>query len=307
MTDRQKGVVTAESFLEYYQEINATLPADKDTYFVDMVMKTWKLYETVLQATPTHVEHLLSVMHEKIRQHTQTKEDEGKALMRAMRYVDMPTTGTLTLAQFAQLLTNLGCLLKSEDVQTLFTTFDTDGSGKLCCDRVANFFALRGSGNNPNVKPKFKVEAEPPNQVLLKVKKTLTERGTYGIRGLGILFRKIDVSGNRKVDRHEFAWAMKENGHTLSALEFERLFKYFDRNNDGVVDYDEFLRAIRGDLNERRKAIVHEVYCKLDRTGDGRVALDDLVGLYNVEKHPKVPRPLSGVVHRRTDDPQRNP
>lgn len=45
--------------------------------------------------------------------------------------------------------------------------------------------------------------------------------------------RRMDDSGNRKIDRAEFTWAMKENGHDLSKLELERLFKYFDRNNDG--------------------------------------------------------------------------
>ena len=287
-------MITAEGFLDYYHEINATLPADKDTYFVDMVMKTWKLYETALQATPVYVEKLVTLMHEKLRQRTFPKEDEGKALMRAMRYVDSKTTGTLTPEQFSKLLTNLGCLLKPDDVQTLFTTFDSDGSGKLCCDKLANFFALRGSGNNPNVKPKFKVEAEPPNQVLAKVKKTLVERGTYGIRGLGILFRKVDASASRKVNRHAFAWAMKENGHTLSALEYERVFKYFDRNEEGVIDYIQFLRGIRGELSERRKALVQDVYRKLDSTGTGRTTLDDLLAVYNVEKHPKVDRSFMG-------------
>lgn len=283
-----KDVVTAEGFAEYYRDVNATLPAEKDAYFVDLVSKTWSVYESTQYITPEHLQKLEATMYEKVRQRTNVAEDEGKAFMRAMRYVDSANTGALTLEQFAKVLANIGCGFKPEDVQALFARYDVDECGKVCCDKIANYFALKGSGNNPNVKPKFKVEAEPPNQVLQKVKKTLVERGTYGIRGLGILFRRIDASGNRKIDRHEFAWAMKENGHTLSALEFERLFKYFDRNSDGVVDYDEFLRGIRGELNERRREAVHEVFRKLDRTGDGRVALDDLVGLYNVESHPKV-------------------
>lgn len=44
-------------------------------------------------------------------------------------------------------------------------------------------------------------------------------------------------------------WGLRENGHDLSPSEFERIFKYFDKNNDGKVDYDEFLRGLRGDMN----------------------------------------------------------
>lgn len=51
-------------------------------------------------------------------------------------------------------------------------------------------------------------------------------------------------------------WGLKENGHNLTPSEFERIFKFFDRNNDGKVDYDEFLRGLRGELNDRRKGLI---------------------------------------------------
>lgn len=66
-------------------------------------------------------------------------------------------------------------------------------------------------------------------------------------------------------------WGLKENGHNLSPSEYERLFKFFDKNNDGSLDYDEFLRGLRGDLNDRRRGLVHLAFKKLDRTGDGLV------------------------------------
>ena len=121
--------------------------------------------------------------------------------------------------------------------------------------------------------PVFGLTREAPNQVLDKVKATLKARGAHGIRGLGIVFRRIDNSRDRKLDRYEFMWGLKENGHTLSPSEFERIFKYFDRNNDGKVDYDEFLRGIRGDLSDRRKRVIALAFKKLDKTGDGKVDL----------------------------------
>lgn len=70
---------------------------------------------------------------------------------------------------------------------------------------------------------------------------------------------------------------MKENGHNLTPSEFERIFKFFDKNNDGKIDYDEFLRGLRGDMTERRKGLILLAFKKVDRTGDGKVNLDDLV------------------------------
>ena len=78
------------------------------------------------------------------------------------------------------------------------------------------------------------------------------------------------------MDRNEFMWGLRENGHTLSPSEFERIFKYFDKNNDGKISYDEFLRGIRGDMNQRRLALVKLAYNKLDRDHSGMVDLNDI-------------------------------
>lgn len=89
------------------------------------------------------------------------------------------------------------------------------------------------------------------------------------------------------MDRHEFMWGLRENGHTLSPSEFERIFKYFDKNNDGKLSYDEFLRGVRGDMNANRKVFVAIAFKKLDKTGNGIVDIQDLVNTYDVSFHPK--------------------
>jgi len=112
-------------------------------------------------------------------------------------------------------------------------------------------------------------------------------RGAHGIRGLGIVFRRMDNNGDKKMDRNEFMWGLRENGHTLSPSEFERIFKYFDKNNDGKISYDEFLRGIRGDMNARRLGLVKLAYNKLDRDHSGMVELNDIAEAYDVTQHPK--------------------
>ena len=89
---------------------------------------------------------------------------------------------------------------------------------------------------------------------------TLKARGANGIRGLGIVFRRMDNNRDKKMDRDEFMWGLRENGHSLSPSEFESIFKFFDRNNDGRISYDEFLRALRGDLSQRRIGLIRLAY-----------------------------------------------
>jgi Ca2+-binding EF-hand superfamily protein len=122
--------------------------------------------------------------------------------------------------------------------------------------------------------------------VFEKIKAELLRRGAHGIRGLGIVFRRMDNNGDKHLDRTEFEWGLRENGHILSPMEVDKLFKYFDRNGDGRVSYDEFLRAIRGDINQRRLRLVHMAYAKLDRTRDGKVNIEDMRAIYDVSFHP---------------------
>jgi len=74
-------------------------------------------------------------------------------------------------------------------------------------------------------KTSFNESRIPPKTILEKLKKSMKSRGIHGIRGFGRIFRRMDVEGNRKLDRQEFTWGLKENGHYLTRNEYEALFK----------------------------------------------------------------------------------
>lgn len=76
----------------------------------------------------------------------------------------------------------------------------------------------------------------------------------------------------------------------------DAIFSAFDLNRDGTIDYDEFLRIIRGDLTPNRLQLVRKAFQKLDRDGSGVVDIEDIKDIYNASKHPDV---LSG---RKTKD-----
>ena len=258
---QQGGFVTEEGFIQYYADVNATLPAEKDDYFVELVLKTWDLTSSKkTSVTAERLTELEDIVFEKIRQRTHGADDEGKTAKKIFKHFDLEGFGTIQPAQFKKALETLGCVFTDSEIEALFRRFDANRNGKVDYIEFASFVARKGSGNNPNVNPVFGVTREPPGQVIDKILVVLKARGLHGIRGLGIVFRRMDNSGDRKLDRHEFQWGLKENGHVLSPSEFERIFKYFDKNNDGKIDYDEFLRAIRGELNERRRSLILLAY-----------------------------------------------
>ena len=70
---------------------------------------------------------------------------------------------------------------------------------------------------------------------------------------MGRSFRTIDsMDGNRKIDKQEFYWGLKDLGANCTKREAEILLEYLDTDKDGFVNYDEFLVGIRGKVNQRR-------------------------------------------------------
>jgi len=62
--------------------------------------------------------------------------------------------------------------------------------------------------------------------------------------------------------------------------------KFYDTNGDGVISFEEFLRALKDDLNERCQAIVDKAFRILDRDGSGVVNINDIKNIYDVSSHP---------------------
>lgn len=74
----------------------------------------------------------------------------------------------------------------------------------------------------------------------------------------------------------------------LSDSEILALFNTFDRNRDGTIDYDEFVRVLRGPMSGFRKKLVLQAFKKIDRDGSGVVDYHDIKDIYNAKRHPDV-------------------
>lgn len=124
--------------------------------------------------------------------------------------------------------------------------------------------------------------------IVADIKEVLKSRGSMMIRGLGRVFRILDDNRNRQLDANEIKWGLKDFGIFLDDEQVSALITKFDRDNSKTVNFDEFLRALRGDLNESRLGWIKKAYDKLDVNKDGKVTLDDVARLYDVSHHPDV-------------------
>jgi len=136
----------------------------------------------------------------------------------------------------------------------------------------------------PTEEPVYTIDS-----LIAEIREKIKARGTLGIRGLARMFKILDKNGNQHLDGEEFLWGLKDFGLDITQTEAKKVLQAFDKNRNTTVNFNEFLRAIRGNaISDERKAWVRRAYQKLDVNGDGTVRLDDIAKLYDVSKHPRV-------------------
>ena len=70
----------------------------------------------------------------------------------------------------------------------------------------------------------------------------------------------MDDDNSGALSRAEFEKACRDFKTDLSSEEVGALFNVFDSNKDGQIKYDEFLRNIRGEMNEYRMRLVLKAF-----------------------------------------------
>eukprot|EP00667_Euglena_gracilis_P003326 EG_transcript_3329 len=147
--------------------------------------------------------------------------------------------------------------------------------------------APRGAHFEAMFDASFKDTASKLDQVKAKL---LQRSGGGGFRGLVRVLRTLDSDGNRQLTARELMEGLKTYGIFLTDNELNSVMRQFDRDGSGAISINEFLRELRGELNPRRKALVLQAYGLLDKTGDGKVNLEDMFAIYgrHLDRHPDV-------------------
>lgn len=120
------------------------------------------------------------------------------------------------------------------------------------------------------------------------LRRRIREKGLGSAMALEQFYRSLDADGSGSLSYEEFQHGLMENGLLLSEGECELMFSYFDEDRTGQMHFNEFLEAVRGQLSEKRRAVVHEAFAKLDVNGDGTLSLEDIDSKYLSFAHPDV-------------------
>jgi len=274
--------------LGYYADVNACLPNEREEHFIDIIKACWGL-DGILQTTQIRSSRLCElekILFEKIRQRTVGTDNEGKTLRKKFAYVDTYDEGVIDLGQFKQAMVELGSQFNDTEMTALFNMYSSN-QPRINYNDMCNYFKDLGLQAESNLNPAYKEYRRLPENALLMIRKELSSRGYFGISLLRKIFSRADKNGNAQLDRNEFCWCLKECNINLTKTDYEKIFRYFDQNNDNNVSFTEFIEALTVPLNDQRKMMVKFNYDML-RQAEATVTKQKITENFNPLSHPEI-------------------
>ena len=137
-----------------------------------------------------------------------------------------------------------------------------------------------------NKKPEYNqadVEREKNEINLIKFINEIKSLGSTSLISLLRQFKINDGNNTKELEIYEFTKALHEFETELSDNEIESVFNYFDKEKTGVINYPNFINAIRGPMNQKRIDIVKEAFKKLDIDKSGQVEISEIKSQFNAK------------------------
>ncbi|OLQ03930.1 Calcyphosin-like protein [Symbiodinium microadriaticum] len=238
-----------------------------------------KVSNTVLD----HAEEALRRCFEKTKEFQRYENNPLLALNNLFNRLDRNHSGKLDRGEFANLCSVLDFHANNDLMSALFRRYDLDRSNYIKMDEFGRML--------------FKVSGDKEGKALSTIAKlraalALRAGGFETLKAMGSQFRIMDHNHSNELSKEEFSTALDVllgcfNLH-FSAAEKLNLFQQFDRDSSGSVDYDEFVRGIRGDMNEFRLEWVDKAFSILDKDGSGVVETSEMSKTYDVSQNPAV-------------------
>ena len=212
-------------------------------------------------------------------------------LLKNFKYFDEEYTDKCDSQTFIQVISKVGVLNLSEEELTKLFNYYSKGQ------KLLNYKNFIGEVFNNESLKNEKGKNEPQNEdengeeneqeldhideLILNIRNKLSKKGLSNLIKMEGRFRELDENNEQELDIKLFRVICKEFEFGLNDEDIEELFISFDKEDRGMINYDDFIRVLRGELNEKRKDLVQNVFKHLDIDNKGELTIEELLNLYN--------------------------
>ena len=218
--------------------------------------------------------------------------EENILLLKAFKYYDMNDLGKVDKDAFAQALSKLGFYGYTDtDLDKLFFIYSNNEQyldyQKFADELYSNPPLTQKEEEKENT-PKKEDKEEPQEEeqdlieiLIMRLRSLLSKRGLTNMISIETGFRNIDTQNAQELDFSTFKTVCDEFDFQLTEEEIKELFLAFTKEETTKVNYDEFIRILRGELPPNRKELVEQVYKSINEENKEGLNIEEVFGFYN--------------------------
>jgi UMP-CMP kinase len=127
-------------------------------------------------------------------------------------------------------------------------------------------------------------------EIVQNLRTQLGQKGGAALSTLALAFRVNDTKKTGFFTFDEFEAILGKASLFLKRQELTKLFRHFDHEQNEMLNYREFLRAVQGEVPPRRMNMIRMVWDLLSQ-GQTQIPVQEVIGNFTAQAHPQV---LSG-------------
>jgi len=175
---------------------------------------------------------------------------------KAFRSMDYDHSGAIGPEEFKRLIARYSIYMEDDEFQKLYTKIDPDGTGEIEYNEFIGYFGKgiagsseEGPGIGAAVSSNDDAYRPPTSKVTLRglldadeAERILKEKLEQQTGSCAKAFRSFDYDHSGSVAEPEFRQLLSRYCIYMTDKEFARLFRRFDPDGSGELDYEEFIK-----------------------------------------------------------------
>ena len=256
------GYVIFDDFLEYYQNISMFI--ENDDYFELLVNSEWNINNNKSNYYSYNNNNNYYINKENLLEN---------------KYYQNSNLNSIEQTPLKNRIIN------NNNYNNIYNTYSNNNQNKT---NYQYNIKPQNQNFNQNINFHLNNQKKISNNPFKKFRDIIASRGPRGIMSLRRSFMLSDEDNSKLIDFDDFIKYCFEYKIPLTVEEQISIFSQFDNNNEGQINYIEFLNTLIGKMNAFRFQITNQVFNYLDVNNNGYIYLNDMRNLYNVKNHPDV-------------------
>ena len=123
---------------------------------------------------------------------------------------------------------------------------------------------------------------------LTKLKNIFYTKGSQFIFSFLRRLSLYDFNHSGMISLENFLFISSSLNINIPYEELQTIFNYFDKENTGLINYNNLIFTILGQINPNRESAIKNIYEKFKKDDNGNISLNEIKLLLNASNHPDV-------------------